>query len=502
MVGINKINEVAGNMLLNRIWSGSDFYEYVKSPAVMKVILSELVKEERKRGEFQENTIYMKFLKDAEHKVDSIFLRRKNLYNRSMEYGVEERKMPDISEHGVWLCKDGANMAEKSIMSLMTELLEMTSDARLTQDKNELVKTILESLSDLEKIDQQLFQEYQAYIEQEARDKTSSELTQEKKEQISPEPLLRLDAGKHRRRQNRENRLPDSEYVSEYSSQISMENLKKVPKKRRIRYVDKKETLEEAKKYQTNQKKTNPKVALALALLTACISVGNFADAYFQKQYEQDSKRLGIETTYAMEDEEVLILTNLILIATQDSGNHYRVPKEIMKEFQADELSKEEFVNAVFADLGKKVHKGADVSGILEYLSENLVKYKVCEALKADIRRYGDQSHYKEYEDVLSMENISLEFCRKKPVQDAWRINLGEDTVFATDAFEYQIPSDIQKIMFYCRKVPNSPLKTFAYEKDDIRGLYKALNQFRGTDLTISGNKLVSKGRVKDFLRE
>jgi len=494
MVGIKKINEVAENMLMTKISKDSDFYDYIKSPAIMKVLLSEVIKNARQKGVFQENMAYSQFLKEADDKVDNIFGERKNLYNLSMQNAIAERAIDGVSIHGNQLCKDGVKAVETVLLGLMEQLLKINPDIDFVPENSELAKAITETLGQLEEIDKQLVTEYKLSV-----DKVKEEQSNIDRDGIDRGNQILFSDNEQPRRRRTMNQISNG-YASEYSSQISTESLRKVPKHRRIRYVEKKENIEAAKQYELNKKKVNPKVALALALVTACISVCGFANSYREKEYEKDNKILGIEQVYELENDDATMLTNLILLSAQNNDD-YNIPKEMMQNLQADGISKETFVNDVFKDLGTKVHEGKDVAGFLEEVSENLVRYKVCKAVEADILKYGDESHYKDYKDELRMENISLEFIEGEQVGDKWHIKLGDKVLFARDLTEYQIPKEIQEIIFYSRKDPNSFLKTNSYSKDDIRGLYKAANELRGKDMKVSGDKLETHVRIHDFVR-
>ena len=490
MTGFDRINNAAENMLLSRIAKDSDFYEYIKGPAVMKVALSEVMKNAHKAEDSLANLAYTEILKNAEVKVDAIFSGRKKLYMKSQEQGVNERTIAGLSEHGNRLCKEHTEAAEKAILQLMKELLAL--DPEDEKKAIAFAEAVLTGLEGLEQIDRQLVSEYQQSTEQEKSGVSRNAETDKQ------------SFTRRYRRQGNEILRVDNTYVAEYSSEISTEDLKKVPQRRRIRYVsatqEKKE--EKPKKFEKNIKKMAPKVLLAMGIVTACLSLA--AGIHLQNEQKRELETLQVGVSYEVEEHEATVLTNLILMGVQNPRNNYQVPNELMEGLKSERLSHEDFVDRVFEDLGYKVSFGEDLAGILEYLSENLVKYKVCEAVRSDIQRYGDESYYKKYEDELEMENFSLEYNANTRGPHYSNISLGDDILFEQGGSHYQIPQSINNILCVCRKDPNAPLKYNAYEKEDIKILYKLLNELRGKDVYISGNTLEARSliRDKDFIRE
>ena len=108
-------------MLLSRVTKTLDFYEYIKSPVVMKVILYELLKDTNKSS--IENISYMDVLKDAVKSVEKIFNDRKNIYEKLVKHGITERKIQALSERKSNLCKEHLDNADKEILTMLQVLI-------------------------------------------------------------------------------------------------------------------------------------------------------------------------------------------------------------------------------------------------------------------------------------------------------------------------------------------------------------------------------------------
>ena len=471
MVGINKINEVAENMLLSHISKDSDFYEYIKNPAVMKVVLSELMKNADKHTNGASPDAV------ATINVDAIFSSRKSVYTKLMEHGVTERKVQNLSTHKSNLCKEGVDNVDKVILASLQQLLEKSSDKDNVDENIKLAKSISEKLSQLRQIDAQLISNYQVYVQQ-------GELSRDVERGYKA--LFNEDS--------------KNEYVAEYASQISTETLRNVPKHRRIRYVDRASIKNGEMHYRPNKRKTKLPVLAGIAILTACIGLGGVQNARYTAELEKKSSYLGVEHVYDMEDNEATMLANIMMLAGDEQGVRYNVPKHIVEKFREGDFSSDDFVNKAFKDLGEKIVFRKDVAKAVEVIAENFVKYKVCEAIKADIQRYGDDSHYKEYEEELSFENIVLEYVAPSEYEPfpGCSINLNEKTLFSNRRYGGKIPRDIEIIIKLLKEDLKVVYRGEKLKQEAVEGIFKSANKLRGLDLKISGDRLVETARANE----
>lgn len=468
MSSMDRINDAAEKMLLSRISKNSDFYEYIKNPAVMKVIISELMKNVDKHLIAEKP--YMDALEELMTSVDIIFSNRKSVYKQLTEHGITERKIQNLSGHKNALCRESGNRADRSVLILLQQLLEQSPVIKNVDAKIELAKIISKEVGQIEQIDSQLMSVYKYHITQ---DELSKDIERGQKALFQ-----------------------EKEYVREYHSQISTDTLQKVPKRRRIRYVDQKNVNVSKGKHKPNKKKTKLGVLLGMTALAAYMGFAIQQNIKVERNYYMETLRMGVGTKSVMSESESNAFADLLVLANDEKQYHYNVSRAMMKNFKEGNIDSNKFVNEAFEELGNKIIDGENVSETIELIAENFLKYKVCEAAKANIKEWGELSRYKKYEKDLNIENMALVYegpTRESPVSKMY-IMLNENVLFSNSTGNDNMPIEIDNIIYHLKKNHESENKK-KFTLEETKEIYSSLNRLRDLDLRVVGNTIKSKHR-------
>jgi len=291
------------------------------------------------------------------------------------------------------------------------------------------------------------------------------------------------------------------DYLSEYLSTLSTEDLELLMRpitEPAVKIEDTKKT----KNYKINLKKTAKGVALAIGILVTCFNVvkvtGFSLEDMWQKHLNEITVTVG-GPEYGVPENEAEAMMNFIMLASKDAKVSYSVPSRLEKSLRAGDITNDEFVMDALKDIGMKVNLGFNMSEILEYLFENLLAYRVKDAIGKDIGRYGDESYYKDYKDV-GMEDITLSpdyVGIHKPGELIYRIRAGEKVIFESNPYSSQIPDDVKYLMYFCGKdiswTINNP------KKEELQDFHKCLSSFYEKKLTIEGDRLISSPATKEI---
>lgn len=526
MIEIEKINVVAEKMLLSRISKDSDFYEYIKKPAVIKVVLYELMKEADKRT--TDEIPYVNALKEVINSVELLFENRKKVYTKLNELGVTKRDIHGLSSRNNMVCKERIENLEVEVMELLQQVSDEVVNKSNVEERVMLLTLLTQRIGQLQQIDIQMANSYQTY------DKPKTQVVER------TSPYLEFSVN-------------NDEF--EYYSEISTETLKSTPKHRRARYVSRetlereqaekndnkhrriryvsRETLEreqaekienannkhrrvrhasrdsvesgqmgknekkndDKKHYRPNKKKTKLPVLVGIAILTLCIGASGMQAVKNKGQLERKEQYLAMNYEQIMESDDSDKLANIIIDAVNDPKIRYKLPQEITQSFLNGNMSSEKFVDFVFDDLGNKIIAEKNVVKPLRFISENYLKYRIYEAISEDIQHYGADSNYKKYENELSIENIELKYegPSMHVNHSGGKVYLGNNCIF--DNTYNEVPSNVESIITCLKKEVLVDYGLSQMSQEEIECLYANVNRLRGQELKVFGKRLDIKTR-------